>query len=82
MLRPRYPEPDPGIYDAQFAGRVGKYDAYVVKGGVLVQWANPDVKFKITGTIHSWEMWERGALKHWPPGLTARINAMRGMLHA
>lgn len=80
MPKPRYPEPDPGIYDAQFAGRVGKYDAWIVKGGILVQWMNPEVENKITGTVHSWEAWRRGHLSHWPPGLTARINAIKGML--
>lgn len=63
--------------DGEFAGRVGKYDAWILMPGVGVAWTDGD---QVKVTIHSWEQWKAGKLRHWPPGLTNRINAMRGML--
>jgi len=74
----------------EFAGRVGKYDVWVVQSGILVTWKISDCvdngsmlsssMSNERGTIHSWEQWKAGKLRHWPPGLTRRINAMRGLL--
>lgn len=74
MPKPRYDFVPMG--DVEFAGRAGKYDAWVQKVGIVTVWFNGEYKC----TIHSWEAWQRGHLSHWPPGLTARVNAIKGML--